>query len=209
MKKILSLILLISLSLSSTIALVTGESEELLRNRAYRLAKSYYNLGNYQRSIRLLRKVIKETKANQAAKQLLVDAYDDVIAQIHIEYIELYIPDVIESATKEVEKSVVDIFNKTGPTPLYWLYSKFYYFRGLIYTLFKNRARANENFIDSLAYDPTNYKSLLWLAQNIVDEFPSYSSEIIKYVETFAGVMPKIKRDKTYLRLKMRVKYSF
>lgn len=198
MKTLICLIFLFfSFSFSSADQL-TKESKELLTNLSYRLAKSYYNIGSYQRAIRLLRKTIKETKDSQAAKQLLVDSYSDLISQIHIEYITLYVPDVMEGETKDAEKSVVDIFNRTRPEPRDWLCSRFYYSRGLLYTLFRDRARANQDFINSLAYDPTSHKSLLWLVRNIVDEFPAYSSEIIKYVKTFAGIVPGLKKDKTY-----------
>ena len=183
---------------STSFALVTGESEELLQNLSYRLAKSYYNIGSYQRAIRLLRKAIKETKSHQAAEQLLVDSYSDLISQIHIEYIALHFPEILmEGVSKEVEQGITDVF-EARPSPRYELHSKFYYLKGLFYLLFKNRTKANESFIESLAYDPTNYKSLLWLARSIVDEFPAYSGEITEYIQSFAGVMPKIERDKTY-----------
>lgn len=207
MKKILILLILFSLFLSSTFALVTGESEELLQNLSYRLAKSYYNIGSYQRAIRLLRKVIKETKDHQAAEQLLVDSYSELISQIHIEYIALHFPEIlIEGISEEVEQSIIDVFDARPPLR-HELHSKFYYWRGLFYLLFKNRAKANESFIDSLAYDPTNYKSLLWLARSIADEFPAHSGEIIKYIQSFAGIMPEIEKDKSY-RYLLEIKKS-
>ena len=208
MKKILIAAILIPLSLASTLALVTGESEELLQNLSYRLAKSYYNIGSYQRAIRLLRKAIEETPSSQAAEQLLVDSYSDLISQIHIEYIALHFPEILmEGITKEAGENLIDIFNRRRPLS-YRLWSKYYYLKGLFYIAFKNRIKANENFVDSLAYDPTNYKSLLWLARNITDEFPAYSGEIITYVETFAGVMPEIEKDRTYqylIEMKKRI----
>ena len=198
MKKILVSLILISLSLSSALALVAGESEELLQNLSYRLAKSYYNIGSYQRAVRLLRKAIKETKDHQAAEELLVDSYSDLISQIHIEHIALHFPEILtEGISKEVEQSITDVF-EARPSLRYWLFSKFYYFQGLFYVLIGNRARANESFVESLAYDPTNYKSLLWLTRSIVDEFPAYSSEILKYIVSFAGIIPQIETDKTY-----------
>jgi tetratricopeptide (TPR) repeat protein len=200
-----SLIILIFLLVSSTsFALVTGESEELPQNLSYRLAKSYYNIGSYQRAIRLLRKAIKEAKDNQAAEQLLVDSYSELISQIHIEYIALHFPEILmQGISQEVEQSLTDVF-EARPSLRYWFCSKFYYFRGLFYILFGNRARANESFIDSLAYDPTNYKSLLWLARSIMDEFPTYSGEIIKYIQSFAGIMPQIEKDKAHHKLAPR-----
>jgi len=159
-------------------------------NAAFRLAKIYYNVNPFH-TIELLHQTIKETKDNTAAKDLLVSAYYDLITQIHIEYITL-------SSQEIEENTIVDLFNHPKANPKNWLCSRAYYLQGKLFTPF-NKEKANRLFIESLTYDPTNYKSLLWLTRNIDQEFPKASVELRQYLKAFAEIMPQIKQEKLYL----------
>ena len=154
------------------------------------MAKIYYNVNPF-RTLELLHQTIKETKDNAAAKELLVSAYYDLIAQIHIEYITL-------SSQEIAEDNIVDLFNHPKANLKNWLLSRSYYLQGELFTPI-NKEKANRLFIESLTYDPTNYKSLLWLVKNIDQEFPKASAELWQYLKAFAEIMPQIKQEKIYL----------
>jgi len=170
--------------------LVSNESTELATNSSFRLAKIYYSINPF-RTLELLHQTIRETKDNSAAKDLLVSAYYDLITQIHIEYITL-------SSQEIAENNIVDLFNSPKTNTKSWLFSQSYYLQGKIFTTF-NKEKANRLFIESLTYDPTNYKSLLWLVKNIDEEFPESLAELRQYLKAFAEIMPQIKQEKIYL----------
>ncbi|MFH1541940.1 MAG: hypothetical protein ABIE84_02485 [bacterium] len=175
-----------------------------IQNRSLRLGRISYNAGSPQRAIKFLRnalKVAQSVEEESESKQLIVEAYYDLICQLHIECIELYAPNTIYGISSEAEMTLFDAFQKFKPGLKYSLISKYYYFQGRFFTLIRNRAKANESYVNSLAYNPTNHKSLLGLVNNVVTEFPEYSAEILNYIQTFAGVVPEIKDERLYRKI--------
>jgi tetratricopeptide (TPR) repeat protein len=170
---------------------------DISENRPYRLGKMYFNIGNYVAALKFFRSAQKEIKSEEL-DQYIVDSYEELINQIHIEYLGYYLPGLFEKTLKELEMPVIDAFTKIKPERKEWFFSRVHYATGRLYLFFGNRVKADNSFIASLAYDPTNYKSLLWLVKSVHDEFPGKAGKLIHFVETFAGIVPKVEKDKTY-----------
>lgn len=170
---------------------------DISQNRAYRLGKMYYNIGNYVESLKFFRNAQKDIKSEEL-DQYIVDSYEEIISQIHIEYIGYHLPRLFDKTMKELEMPVIDVFTKVKPERKEWFFSRLHYATGRAYLFFGKRVKANDSFIASLAYDPTNYKSLLWLVKSVHDEFPGKAGKLIHFVEVFAGIVPKVEKEKTY-----------
>jgi len=166
-------------------------------NHAYRLGKMYYNIGNYIEALRLFRSAKKDIKSEEI-DQYIVDSYEEIISQIHIEYIGYHLPQLFDKTMNELEMPVIDVFTKVKPERKEWVFSRLHYAAGHIHLFFRNRAKANDSFIASLAYDPTNYKALLWLVKSVHDEFPGKAGKLIHFVKVFAGIVPEVEKEKTY-----------
>jgi tetratricopeptide (TPR) repeat protein len=159
----------------------------------------YYNIGSYQKAIIFFRNAQQDVRSEKI-DQYIVDCYENLITQIHIEYIDYFLPKLFESFTQtgSLDVEVIDIFKKPKPTFKEGFFSRYYYYRGLVYLYLNKRAKANQSFVESLAYDPAYYKSLLWLMRSLHDEFPKHSEKLITFAKSFAGVMPEVEKDKTY-----------
>jgi|GEM_PF-3982911 len=185
-------ILLVLLYSCTTLA-----SADIPGNRAYRLGKMYYNMGNYVESLKFFRNAKKEIKSDEL-DQYIVDSYEEIISQIHIEYIGYYLPEMFDKTMQELEIPVIDMFTKVKPERKEWVFSRLHYLTGRVHLFLGNHAKADNSFIASLAYDPTNYKALLWLARSVHDEFPGKAGKLIRFVKVFAGIVPEVEKDRTY-----------